>query len=107
MVKNISPLMESTITGEYGVMLKKYNILNNFFNEYNKQIASYQFGGEHPAGYCGVMELFIHLIKDRKTLMEFFTEPDKYRYDPIIRWFFDRLKSELLGQICLKSRHND
>jgi HD superfamily phosphodiesterase len=74
---------------------KRYEILDDFFNEYNKQAGLYQFGGKHITGYCGVMDLFTIMIKNNIQLKDFLMKPDKYSFDPIIRWFFEDLKSEL------------
>src|ERR1035437_1963558 len=38
---------------------QRYEILDRFFKEYNKQAPSYKFGGKDPNGYCGVIEMFI------------------------------------------------
>ena len=46
----------------------RYDILIRFFTEYNKQVPSYQFDGQNPAGYCGVIEIFIQMIKNKKVI---------------------------------------
>ena len=74
---------------------KRYDILEKFFNEYNNQVTSYQFGGQHPSGYCGVVEILLYLINNKKTLKEFYMEPEKYSNDHVILWFFNGLASEL------------
>ena len=74
----------------------KYEILVNFFNGYNKQVIFYKFKQEEPAGYCGVVEILLDLINNKKKLTDFYQETEKYPNDPEIRWFFDGLKSELL-----------
>ena len=72
----------------------RYEILNDFWSEYNKQIASYQFGGEHPTGYCGIIELIDELIKRKTTLKQMFSGPYMKSDDPVIRWFINGLISE-------------
>lgn len=74
---------------------KRFDILDNFFNEYNNQVISYKFGGQHPAGYCGVIEVLLNLISNKKVLKEFWNESEKYSNDPVIRWFFEGLAAEL------------
>ena len=74
---------------------KRYKTLDNFFSKYNKQAPSYQFSTKHPTGYCGVVELLILMIKDKKEIKEFYLEPDKYLVDPVICWFFNGLAHEL------------
>lgn len=74
---------------------KRFDILYNFFNEYNNQVISYKFGGQHPAGYCGVIEVLLNLISNKKVLKEFYGEFEKYSFDPVIRWFFEGLATEL------------
>jgi len=73
----------------------RFNILDEFFSRYNAQLASYQFGLSQPSGYCGVIELFDHMIKRRIELKEIYLESDKYLVDPTIRWFFTELKKEI------------
>lgn len=72
----------------------EYEILNNFFNGYNAQIGSYVFGEKEPEEYCGVVEILIRLIKERKKLSEFKSEAIKYSNDRLIRWFFNGLQEE-------------
>lgn len=74
---------------------KRYDILVNFFDEYNKQIVTYKFGGTHPSGYCGVMEMLTQMIKNKKGLKELYTVVEKHTKDQVIRWFFNGLKSEI------------
>jgi HD superfamily phosphodiesterase len=73
----------------------KFKILSDFFGEYNKQVISYRFGPGKPAGYCGVMELFVQMTKDKTGLKEVFMQADKYPEDKVIQWFFEGLKSEI------------
>jgi hypothetical protein len=85
--------------GSYNEIVEKhtsrFNIVDEFFSRYNAQLASYQFGLSHPAGYCGVIDLFDHMIMRRIELREIYLEPDKYLVDPTIRWFFTELKKEI------------
>jgi hypothetical protein len=83
------------ITGEFLLKHKeRFNILDNFFNEYNKQVADYNFGGLNPHGYCGIIDLFTSLIKGKKNIEEIHNIPEKYIDDPIIEWYFNGLRAE-------------
>jgi HD superfamily phosphodiesterase len=73
---------------------KRYDILDKFFSEYNKQIPYYRFGGHSPSGYCGVVELFINFLKDEQEPDKLTEEQDKYPPDNVIRWFFDGFTRE-------------
>ena len=76
--------------------IKRYYTLDNFFERYNEQLPSYQFGTKDPSGYCGVIEIIQFMMKNNLQLKVFFKEPKKYSQDPVIIWFFDELASELL-----------
>ena len=74
----------------------RYDILIRFFNEYNKQTPSYRFDCQKPRGFCGIVELLIQMIKNKKVLNEIFAEQEKYQEDQIIQWFFNGLKKEIV-----------
>ena len=74
---------------------KRFEILHNFFREYNKQVKSYQFGEKNPYGYCGIIDILIQMIKEKNGLKESGTLSDKYPEDKIIQWFFNGLKTEI------------
>ncbi|TAL62293.1 MAG: hypothetical protein EPN88_13470 [Bacteroidetes bacterium] len=74
---------------------KRFDILENFFTGYNKQVTTYQFGGKHPSGYCGVAEEFIAMSGNKTSLKDFMKDTANYSHDPLIRWFFDGLALEL------------
>lgn len=74
---------------------KRFYFLDSFFSEYNKLIPYYQFGGPHPSGYCGVIEILNSLIKEKAVLRDMFFVRDKYSYDPVVHWFFNGLAAEL------------
>ena len=81
------------ITEKYSL---SYKTIDRFFRKYNEQLPSYNFGSTHPYGYCGVIELFIHMMDRRIELKEIYLEPEKYLIDPTIKWFFTELEKELL-----------
>lgn len=74
----------------------RYKIIDRFFRKYNEQLPSYNFGSTHPYGYCGVIELFSHMMDRRIELKEIYLEPEKYLVDPTIRWYFTELENELV-----------
>lgn len=73
----------------------RFNIIDNFFSKYNEQVISYNFGTNHPSGYCGVIELILRMKNDESDLMEYLTENVVNKYDPVIRNFLEGLKSEI------------
>jgi HD superfamily phosphodiesterase len=76
--------------------IKRYYTLENFFERYNVQLPSYQFGTKDPSGFCGVTEIIMYLMQNNLQLKDFFKEPMKYSDDPFILRFFAELASELL-----------
>lgn len=73
---------------------KRYEILDDFFSEYEKQAHSYSFDGVYE-GYCGIAAIIMKIINEGKDLNSFINDP-VYQYDdPIIIWFFKELRSEL------------
>ena len=74
---------------------ERYNILKDFFNNYNSQVKSYNFDGQDPTGYCGVIELLSEMIKGKKGLEDLYLNVELYFEDEIINWFFNNLNLEL------------
>jgi hypothetical protein len=74
---------------------KRYDILNEFFTDYNFQIPSYHFDSPYPCGYCGVIELFINMKKENRKIDGFIANPENYSHDRVIRWYFTGLAKEL------------
>jgi hypothetical protein len=74
---------------------KRYEILKNFFLQYNKQSDTYNFLTNEPEGYCGVIQLLILLIRNKLTLEELFTVARTFEADTIIGPFMIGLRSEL------------
>jgi hypothetical protein len=73
----------------------RYDILDSFFVQYNKRAESYNFEISRPSGYCGVIQLFILIIKNKISVNEFFAVTGMYREDKTIAEFFCGLKSDL------------
>jgi hypothetical protein len=74
---------------------KRFEILNNFFIHYNRQVGSYNFGADEPDGYCGVIQLFMLMLRNKLSLNDLFAEAAIYPDDIIIGSFMIGLKSEL------------
>jgi HD superfamily phosphodiesterase len=74
---------------------KRYEILDDFFLNYNKQAGSYHFDADYPLGYCGVVQLFMLMIRMKLSFSELFDEADIYSKDSIIPVFFKGLRTEL------------
>jgi len=68
---------------------KRYEILDNFFSEYNKQAATYKFGGVNPTGYCGVIEIFIKMIRNNIAIEDILWNTENYLNDPVIHYFLE------------------
>jgi hypothetical protein len=87
------------IFGSHNVFVKKhrkrYEILRNFFINYNHQADSYNFLNNNPDGYCGVIQLFIMLIMNKMAFEDFFTATGIYQSDIIIGPYLNGLRSEL------------
>jgi hypothetical protein len=75
---------------------KRFDILNNFFIHYNRQVAEYDFETIEPEGYCGVIQLFMLMLRDNMLLNDFFRVAGRYQDDIILGSFLIGLKSELL-----------
>jgi len=74
---------------------ERYYLLDMFFASYNDQITLYEFGTDHPAGFCGVVELIENLRKKNLRLEDYYLEPEKLSADPLIVWYLTELKKEL------------
>jgi HD superfamily phosphodiesterase len=73
---------------------KRYEILDNFFSEYNNQAETYKFGSTHPTGYCGLIEIFTNARKNNLLLKEICNQSMKDTTDTLVIWFFDELLLE-------------
>jgi hypothetical protein len=74
---------------------KRYGILTSFFTQYNKRADSWNFISDAPESYCGVIQLFMLMIRNRLAIDDLFTEAEIYQDDIIIGPFMNGLKSEL------------
>ena len=74
---------------------ERYNILNEFFDRYKEQVQTYKFKSGHPEGYCGVIEILLKMITNKKELKEIYPEVENSSDDQVINWFFDGLRLEL------------
>lgn len=74
---------------------KRYKILDEFFNEYNRIVSKYKFGSDQPSGYCGVIEMLHHFVKKKMPFTSLLKEVEKYEYDTVMLRYFSELKKEL------------
>lgn len=88
-VKTVVPQSDIAVTHH-----EKYNILDSFFARYNEHLSTYKFGTAKPAGYCGVIELFIRMINNKTDLKVFYNNSEEFMYDPVIQWYFSGLQNE-------------
>jgi hypothetical protein len=72
----------------------RYNILNDFFNEYDRCAYSYRFGSRKRSGYCGVVDLFMYMLESGLGPVDLFQKPELFSDDPILKWYFDGLLNE-------------
>jgi HD superfamily phosphodiesterase len=77
------------------IHIEKYNILLDFFKDYNKQLPGYNFNVHRPEGYCGVIQIFNDFIIRNISLYKFLADTRNYSFDPVICWFFEGLRFEL------------
>jgi hypothetical protein len=73
---------------------KRYEILDDFFLNYNKQAGAYNFDTDYPLGYCGVLQLFMLMIRMNHSVIDFFAEAGRYSQDPIINAYLKGLQTE-------------
>jgi HD superfamily phosphodiesterase len=73
---------------------KRFDILNDFFENYNKQVQSYKFGGKYRSGYCGVIDIISDVINGKASLNDIGNTPYGKFSDPAIDWFFKEFISE-------------
>ncbi len=73
----------------------KYDLLDDFFDKYNKQLNSYNFKTDKPFAYCGVLQLFSKMKDEQIQLSKFLDNSDSYSYDPVMNWYFNGLSTEM------------
>lgn len=79
------------------VQKKKYLILDGFFSEYNKELKSQNNNKLHKLKHKHVVEVIIDVIRLRKDPCEYLSEKNYSDRDPVVKWFFDGLKTESQG----------
>ena len=83
-------------SGEFFARHKlRYELLDNFFSEYNAQIGTYKFGSGHPYGYPGVIEVFLDILNKNLDIKDLLNKPEAFSYDQILSWYFKGLNNEL------------
>jgi HD superfamily phosphodiesterase len=76
---------------------ERYYLLDMFFSKYNEQLPTYHFGTNQPSGFCGVAEIIKYTMNNSLQIKDFYTEPEKYTNDPLIKWFLVELGKEISG----------
>jgi hypothetical protein len=74
---------------------ERFNILIDFFHQYNKQLSSHTFGKNQFSGHCGVLEILAAGVKARKPVRDIISETKISEKDPVVIWFFTGLEREL------------
>lgn len=90
--------LEANNPGKAGYLQKhrkRFEILDNFFRNYQVQAETYDFTTPMPAGYCGLFNLFALMPEKNLSLEEFFIETGRYRTDTIIGYYLHGLEKEL------------
>ncbi len=73
---------------------ERYEILDNFFLNYNKQARAYNFVTDYPSGYCGVVQLFMLTMRLNLSIIDFFAEAGRYSQDTFIADYLKGLQTE-------------
>jgi HD superfamily phosphodiesterase len=79
-----------------GKHVKRYDIINSFFNSYNEQVSFYKFDNQLAIGYCGVVEIIMQMLRNNQLSPDIKTLSSDYP-DPVVQWFFGELNNELSG----------
>jgi HD superfamily phosphodiesterase len=79
-----------------GKHVKRYDIINSFFNSYNEQVSFYKFDNQLAIGYCGVVEIIMQMLKNNQLSPDINSLSSDYP-DPVVQWFFGELNNELSG----------
>ena len=73
---------------------KRYDILDLFFKEYNRQSGSYPFDSVEPSGHCGVVDIIHKAVQKKETFDNVLRKTKNQSQDKVIRWFADGLLRE-------------
>jgi HD superfamily phosphodiesterase len=77
----------------------RYKTLEDFYDKYNSLSPSYEFSFQKPYGYCGVIEIFVMMLNEKKSLNDTIEENRFHPTDPVISWFFNGLAGELFSDL--------
>ncbi len=78
---------------------KRYEILNNFFREYDKHLDSGGYDLTCPKGYRGVIDLFLTAGEEKMNMNDLFMKAGNYPGDRVIVSYFSGLKEELASPV--------
>jgi HD superfamily phosphodiesterase len=73
----------------------RFNILENFFRNYGRNVTSYQFRRSHPDGYCRISDIILKMLDEKKVLKDCLKEIGDYSDDQVMTDFFTGLTNEL------------
>ena len=72
----------------------RLDILTAFFSIYSRFAVTYDFSRPVPEGYCGVIQVFMRMVRNKWSLAQLFSNIRAFREDIVIRTFFENLKQE-------------
>jgi HD superfamily phosphodiesterase len=73
----------------------RFDLLELFFRNYNRNVTDYPFKSSHPDGYFGIVDIILSIITRKKELEYYLNEIGNYSDDRVITDFFAGLKNEL------------
>jgi len=73
----------------------RYLKLDSFFGNFNHESAGYNFNGNEPSGFCGVMDIISRMAEFKIPLPEVLNNPHKFSKDPVTLRFLEILDEEL------------
>lgn len=81
---------DRNLPGKHG---ERYQILDSFYEEYNKQVQSYRFNTGSPSGHCGVIELIMRMNDEHpgREVLEMWSS--SFSHEPVIGPFLKKLLS--------------
>jgi HD superfamily phosphodiesterase len=73
----------------------RFKILDDFFNNYNKQVEGSGLDNNNPSGYACVVELVFEMIKEQVVSIDALIITKRFSDDPLVKKFKAQLNSEL------------
>ena len=85
---------------------RRFIILDDFFDKYNREVINYQFGIREPNGHCGIIEILSNQIRNKISAEELILNPGKYTGNILITGFFNSVNSEIAGWTGILNNFN-